>query len=320
MPSFQSKARTIDHLGKSQIADMPTAILELWKNGYDAYGNNMSCELYIPGSLDSLDKYLMTVSDDGIGMSVEDIKDVWLTIGTDSKIRGVEKLSREERLGKDERIKMGEKGIGRLSVAYLGSPMLLITKKINEPPVMLLTDWRIFTNYNLYLSDIDMPIVEGYNINENINILSRNFLKNVDIGDWTEHKDLLFDIKESIKSIKLDKKLSDKIDEKFQLSTAHGTMFIILEFDSEQIGISNETKFTSDNFNEDNESTSEWRREMSVMAYPSFQAFFTSDLKWLSVVLGSIVCSFNPLSFAKTATQKKSAITIEGNSNNRVNR
>jgi hypothetical protein len=46
MPLFMPRARTIEHLGRSQIADMPTAILELWKNGYDAYADNVSCDLY----------------------------------------------------------------------------------------------------------------------------------------------------------------------------------------------------------------------------------------------------------------------------------
>ena len=36
--SFQTRARTVDHLGREQIADTPTAISELWKNAFDAYG------------------------------------------------------------------------------------------------------------------------------------------------------------------------------------------------------------------------------------------------------------------------------------------
>ena len=33
---FRTKARAVDLLGKGQIADLPTATTELWKNGYDA--------------------------------------------------------------------------------------------------------------------------------------------------------------------------------------------------------------------------------------------------------------------------------------------
>lgn len=34
MANFRTKARAIDLLGKNQIADLPTSISELWKNGY----------------------------------------------------------------------------------------------------------------------------------------------------------------------------------------------------------------------------------------------------------------------------------------------
>lgn len=262
MPSFQPKARTIDHLGKSQIADMPTAVLELWKNGYDAYGDNMTCELFTPGSINSLDNYLMTLSDDGIGMSKDDVEDVWLTIGTDSKTRGIEKLFKDERLGKDERLKMGEKGIGRLSIAYLGSPMLMITKKINEDPVLLLSDWRVFTNYNLYLSDIDIPVVQGSNITECINELQNIFLQNIDNGNWNEHLELLSQIKQSILNIKLYEHLDSQLVKKFTDNNSHGTMFIVFEFDNDQIGVDSRTNFSSDNFNSDLEATAGWRAEL----------------------------------------------------------
>ena len=41
MAQFKAKARAIELLGKGQIADLPTAITELWKNGYDAYAKNL---------------------------------------------------------------------------------------------------------------------------------------------------------------------------------------------------------------------------------------------------------------------------------------
>ena len=46
MANFRTKARAIDLLGKNQIADLPTAITELWKNGYDAYGDYLVARLY----------------------------------------------------------------------------------------------------------------------------------------------------------------------------------------------------------------------------------------------------------------------------------
>lgn len=47
MANFRTKARAIDLLGRNQIADLPTAITELWKNGYDAYGDYLDAGLYL---------------------------------------------------------------------------------------------------------------------------------------------------------------------------------------------------------------------------------------------------------------------------------
>jgi len=131
MPSFRAKARAVDLLGKGQIADLPTAICELWKNGYDAYADNLSCDLYLKG-YKGLNSPVFTLSDDGTGMSKTDIEEKWIVLGTDSRVRGAEPLTEGERLGKPIRIPMGEKGIGRLSVSYLGPKMFMITKKRTE--------------------------------------------------------------------------------------------------------------------------------------------------------------------------------------------
>ena len=96
MAQFRAKARAIDLLGKGQIADLPTAITELWKNGYDAYGDSLEAHLYFPGYKDTKQPFLV-ISDDGIGMSEEDIKEKWIVLGTDSKTRkAIPKLSKDK--------------------------------------------------------------------------------------------------------------------------------------------------------------------------------------------------------------------------------
>lgn len=146
---FRTKARAVDLLGKGQIADLPTAITELWKNGYDAYADNLTAEIYLEGYKD-IEKPLFVITDDGKGMSRRDILEKWLVLGTDSKSRTkLKDIESEETLWKKPRIKAGEKGIGRLSVAFLGSPMLMLTKKMGSPLQALLFDWRLLENQNL---------------------------------------------------------------------------------------------------------------------------------------------------------------------------
>ena len=72
---LEQKQEQSDLLGRNQIADLPTAITELWKNGYDAYGDYLDAGLYCVGYKDV--KYdIFTISDDGFGMNESDILNV----------------------------------------------------------------------------------------------------------------------------------------------------------------------------------------------------------------------------------------------------
>lgn len=175
---FRTKARAVDLLGKGQIADLPTAITELWKNGYDAYADNLKAELFKEG-YNGLTKSYFTISDDGKGMSSSDILDKWLVLGTDSKSRAKLDEESEDTLWKRPRIKAGEKGIGRLSVAYLGNPMLMLTKKMGYPLQALYFDWRLLENYNLFLDAINIPLKSVDDLNSITSIfvgLKKDFL------------------------------------------------------------------------------------------------------------------------------------------------
>ncbi|MDX8534463.1 ATP-binding protein [Mesorhizobium sp. VK25A] len=151
--SFQTKARTVDHLGREQIADCPTAISELWKNAFDAYARKVELNIY-----DGEDP-VAVISDDGHGMSRSELVGRWLVVGTESKATS-DSTPIADRLGLPERTRQGQKGIGRLSCANLGPILLLVSKRINAPYVAALIDWRLFENPFLNLSDIFVPIVE----------------------------------------------------------------------------------------------------------------------------------------------------------------
>ena len=151
--TFQTRARTIDHLGRGQIADLPTAVTELWKNAYDAYARNVSLNIF------EGDSEIAAVFDDGCGMSKNDFIDRWLVIGTESKVDG--KIEpEEERFGLPLRARQGEKGIGRLSAAFIAPVTLAVSKKVGEPYAIAAVDWRLFENPFLALQDIQIPVEE----------------------------------------------------------------------------------------------------------------------------------------------------------------
>lgn len=260
---FRTKARAVDLLGKGQIADLPTAITELWKNGYDAYADNLTAEIYLPG-YKGLNNPLFVMTDDGKGMSRNDIFEKWLVLGTDSKSRAtLEEKESEETLWKAPRIKAGEKGIGRLSVAFLGNPMLMLTKKQGHPLQALFFDWRLLENYNLFLDDVDIPVENIDSIND-FNVifekLKKSFLKNFEKENdlngnliWEEGKQL--ELKEEIETSVIKSYLPDFLQEKLikeiiDLKNHNGTKFIIFEPINQiiDLAINNEDNLDDRNF------------------------------------------------------------------------
>lgn len=128
---FKITPRIIAHLGEDLIKNESIAVLELVKNSYDAYAS--MCDVFFEeknGKINSIQ-----ITDNGCGMNVDVIKDVWLVIGTDNK----KKILNQERV---KRYPLGEKGIGRLGVHKLGRKITLISKTQNDSEVVLDIDWR----------------------------------------------------------------------------------------------------------------------------------------------------------------------------------
>ena len=94
-------------------------------------------------------------------------------------------------LGKQFECQWEKKGIGRLSVAYLGSPMLMLTKKKNQKCQLLFIDWRILENYNLFIDDINIPLSEFSTIEEfSISFLDMqaDFQNNLNESQWRDQQ------------------------------------------------------------------------------------------------------------------------------------
>lgn len=151
--TFRTQARTVDHLGREQIADCPTAISELWKNAYDAYARNVGLHIFDDP------EPVAAIFDDGHGMSYDEFINRWLVVGTDSKFDN-NTSDENDRNGLLKRTKQGQKGIGRLSSANLGPLLLVVSKRKRDDFVAALIDWRIFENPYLVLSDIEVPVTQ----------------------------------------------------------------------------------------------------------------------------------------------------------------
>lgn len=159
MAKIKVRARAVDMLGRQQIAGIPTAIHELFKNAHDAYADRVRVDY-----IHSFDLFLLR--DNGLGMTREDLEAKWLTLGTESKVgqndpdaefwTGPENLPRRPALG--------EKGIGRLAIAAIGPQVLVYSRAVRQDglhrPVCALVNWSLFEQPGLDLDQIDVPIIE----------------------------------------------------------------------------------------------------------------------------------------------------------------
>jgi signal transduction histidine kinase len=157
MAKFKTSARTLDLLGRQQIAGIPTAINELFKNAHDAYADYAEIDYFRHNRL-------FVLRDNGFGMSKYDFETRWLTLGTDSKLRTSTLSKLPVDLEKSIRQITGEKGIGRLAIASIGKQVLVLSKaKLNNDynkTVVAFINWRIFELPGLSLDDIVIPLQE----------------------------------------------------------------------------------------------------------------------------------------------------------------
>ena len=158
MARFRTSARTVDMLGRQQIAGIPTAISELFKNAHDAYATRVEADFYRP-------EQLLVIRDDGLGMTLEDVIGRWLVLGTDSKLDGGEEMAGvAELIGMPPRTPTGEKGIGRLAIAAIGPQVLVVTRARRSdglhPTVASFVNWSLFALPGIALDELEVPVRE----------------------------------------------------------------------------------------------------------------------------------------------------------------
>ena len=234
MANFKARARALDLLGRQQIAGIPTAINELFKNAHDAYADNVEIDYF------RKDK-LLVLRDNGLGMTKKDFESRWLTLGTESKFSNRKTPPPPKDPDKPERPIMGEKGIGRLAIASIGSQVLILTKAKRPDEkhkiVAALINWSIFELPGLDLDDVVIPIREfstlptSSEIDEMKDELKESLSNLLEKDDITyEEYDKLFDQVDEFK-IK-PKNLNSTLIGKFELGdNKGGTHFYISPVD-----------------------------------------------------------------------------------------
>lgn len=157
MANFAVRARAVDMLGRQQIAGVPTAIHELFKNAHDAYATRVEVDF-----VRELNR--LVIRDNGLGMSEDDFLERWLALGTESKV-GLNAESLAKWTGPQSlpiRPLMGEKGIGRLAIATIAPVTFVLSRAIRRDGLKELTGclvcWPLFELPGLDINEIEVPL------------------------------------------------------------------------------------------------------------------------------------------------------------------
>jgi signal transduction histidine kinase len=147
--NFSAHARLKDIVGRGLIISDDIAIIELIKNSKDAGATGVEIKFREAVSGGETE---LVISDDGIGMGLEDIQHKWLNIAYS------EKKAQRPKFGAFA----GSKGIGRFSCDRLGSELVILTKQRNQQALRLEVDWTSFEvdNRDSQIGSIDVFATE----------------------------------------------------------------------------------------------------------------------------------------------------------------
>ena len=137
---YKISSRATILLGRESVSKVDGAIIELIKNTYDADAS--FCVVYF-----DIENDRIVILDNGSGMTEEIIQNHWMMIGTDNK--------KENFRSQKNRIKSGEKGIGRFALDRLGSTCTMFSKHRSSKLIKWVTNWESFEEPGKNLDDIE---------------------------------------------------------------------------------------------------------------------------------------------------------------------
>ena len=147
---FRPRARLLQLLGDELIGSPRLAVFELVKNAYDADAETVRVVLE---NIESSEASII-VEDDGEGMTLDTIRNIWLVPGHDHRARQRAEMRRTQR----GRLPLGEKGLGRFAAHKLGNRIEVVTRANEQPAECVVSiDWDVLIR-NQNLSDATVRV------------------------------------------------------------------------------------------------------------------------------------------------------------------
>ncbi len=146
--------RTIKHLGVRMYSTLPPAIAEIIANAYDADASQVTVML----REDNGKPAEITVTDDGDGLTLNEINEKFLVIGRNRRDDEGDKPS-----PKYGRKRIGKKGLGKLALFGLAKTITITTRRNGKRNVFIL-DWNDLNNsdgvYKPRATEVNQPTDE----------------------------------------------------------------------------------------------------------------------------------------------------------------
>ena len=120
----------LNHLGLNLYSNVPAVLAELIANAWDADAARV--DVSVKGQSDGKQ---IVIKDDGCGMDDADMREKFLTVGYQRRIKG----GGDQTVGKGRPV-MGRKGIGKLSVLSIARKVQVFTKKKGTAPLAIELD------------------------------------------------------------------------------------------------------------------------------------------------------------------------------------
>ena len=138
--------RLVLTIGRDLIQDVHAAVVELVKNAYDADSPDVAIQFQ--GTSHGAG-YIVTIADNGHGMTREDVITKWMVPSTSDKL--------DRRTSPSGRVMQGRKGVGRYATSVLGNTLLLETGTAKGEETQALIEWDQFEKAQ-YLDDVEITV------------------------------------------------------------------------------------------------------------------------------------------------------------------
>lgn len=145
---FRFAPSILVRLGEELVPNLDQAIIELIRNSYDADASECNVEIKI----DPINGGSIIISDNGSGMTSDQILNNWLVLGGSSK--------ESTKLTPNGRRTVGDKGLGRLAALRAGSSVVMNTRHLTDGPDeahSITIEWSKYDKATL-VEDVDLPI------------------------------------------------------------------------------------------------------------------------------------------------------------------